>query len=424
MESNGPDRQKHLTLLRNMGNHQHNKKVMKDGRGVIEVVYRKNLSEQSTIDDYVRCTHCFGWLSKDDLWKHVARCPWNNHKKKKGIKHVKAGTLLKPVPIETSKQVREVLDSLQVDQVSTVIKGDSLLRTYGERLMVKHGHDQDKHPYVRSKLHEMARLLLEIRHLDASIESFRDCVHPRNFSKILKAATSLAGYDSNTNIFLKPSLALMLGTHFVAVVDGLYASAIEESKEVGKENCLSLKRLFNIRWSAEFNNNDHRSNIENKKNTINLVPLTEDVTKLSKYLGSEIERQSKTLMCDPSSRQSYSALQRALLALVILFNQRHSGEVSRMKMSEYLKNNKGAQLLSAQDLNLSALETQFVDSFTRVEIIGKTVPVLLTGPMREALDLLIASRTEVGVSTSNPHVLCYWRWQCWLHPWLRCAAPI
>ena len=91
-----------------------------------------------------------------------------------------------------------------------------------------------------------------------------------------------------------------------------------------------------------------------------------------------------------------------------VFNRRRSGEVSRMKVSEYTKNTTGAQTISWDDIELSDLEKNFINTFSRVEITrkkGRTVPILLTGIMKKALDRLLVCRSNFNL-TRNPHMFC------------------
>lgn len=401
------ERLKLLTWIRHKGNHEHNLKVYKEGHGEIQVVYRDTGSQSKSEADYIPCTSCLGWFGVSEMARHKDRCAFNTTKHVKGQQHVRAGRNLKPAPSEASAQFHVVLSNMQADDVALVVKSEGLLHRYGERLSIKHGHDINRHVYIRSKLREMGRMLIELRQLDNSILSLKDAIHPSKFSVILQAARNLAQYDKTKNLFEKPSLALKIGTTFVSVVDVLYSEAIENSDETLQKRCQSLKELFQIRWATEYTVNAHRTNIERKKNTINVVPLTEDVAKLTRYLKEEIATQVAAEKALPS-KNSYVKLQKALLALVILFNRRRSGEVSRMKLQEYCKNSTGTQTLSENDLNLSDLEKELAHSFSRVEITGKkgrTVPVLLTSRMKTAMDLIVSNRQHfIGSDSTNEYV--------------------
>lgn len=403
-----PERGILLMKMRNLGNHQHNTRVFRDGHGTIEVVYRSSSGKGASADAYVPCQHCFGWFGRDELWKHVGRCPLNVDKKKKS-RHITMGELLKPAPQGINQQLQKIFSTLHNDDVSVIIKNDPLICMYGERLALKHGYDTSRFTYVRSRLREIARLLVEMRKLEPSIIRLSDAVKPKHFGTVLQAARIMAEYNVETNLFQKPSLALKVGTTFTATIDILLAKAIEDGNQTNQQECQDLKKLMDLRWSSEFTNNAHRSNVEKKKNVINLVPLTEDLKKLSDYLKDEINQRITELKSSPMNFNYFMQLQKALLALVILFNRRRSGEVSRMRLDDYSKCTTGSQVLSGNDLELSKLESQFVDSFTRVEMTGKkgrTVAVLLTGQMKEALDLLVSSRKVMGIPETNLYVFC------------------
>ena len=65
----GKDRVKQeLTKLRHAGDHAHNVKVLQSGNGNMVVKRRKR--KQTSSNDFVPCSKCFGWFSKSDLWRN------------------------------------------------------------------------------------------------------------------------------------------------------------------------------------------------------------------------------------------------------------------------------------------------------------------------------------------------------------------
>lgn len=163
--------------------------------------------------------------------------------------------------------------------------------------------------------------------------------------------------------------------------------------------------MFQFCWTLKFTTNAHRINIENK-NSVRIVPLTEDMSKITMQLKAVIETQVKELRQCSTDTGAFMELQKALLSLIILFNRRRSGAVSRMTLAEYKKGNQRQHVVTEDDLPLSDLERQFMATFTRIERCGKktrTVPVLLTASMKDALDLLVRVRKGAGVADDNKH---------------------
>ena len=69
---------------------------------------------------------------------------------------------------------------------------------------------------------------------------------------------------------------------------------------------------------------------------MDLVPLSEDVTKLHTFLHKELERNVTVLQnadsTDAVKKQSWRELSVTVLAQLITFNRRRHGEVSKMKV--------------------------------------------------------------------------------------------
>ena len=394
-----------LVKLRHLGNHLHNNRVMRKGRGELAVVYRQK-KPGLTAHQYVPCPHCFGWFTAGTLYKHGKLCRFNKRKEQKGVFYLQNGKKLKATPLKTSDRLSDILQGLSNDAVSDVVKADRLLCELGERLTVKHGHDSNRHGYVRSTLRTLARLLIQIRKADEELSTFEKTIHPKNFSVILEACRKLSGFDSKSNAYETPSLALKIGNFYTQLIDVKYSIAIERSDDVIAKQCQELKKLFEIRWTKEFTSNAFRTFTEKRKNTISLVPLTEDLITFTNFLKKQIAESLDALKGTPSCKASYSQLQKALLAQIILFNRRRSGEVSRLKLDEYNKNTGGTQTISEQDLNLSEIEKKCASTFSRFELTGKRgriVPVLLTSQMKAAADMLLSCRSLVGISAENPH---------------------
>lgn len=405
-QSTGKERQQLMTKIRNLGSHRHNINVKKSGQGNLSVVYRP---VAGSTQEYVPCTDCFGWFAQDELWKHSKRCILNDFKDKKNRQHVKLGKALIPTPAGTSEKLKQVFTTMRMDPIGLAARNDRLVCEYGERLHLKHGHDPNKHTYIRSQLRDLGRILIKCRETTPTIQKLEHCIHPQYFSTILKVCRDLAGFDNESHTFEKPSLAMKLGTLVMHVTDVLLTLAIERNDVELKERCGSLKSLFEIRWTTEFTSNAHRTAVINKKNTINIVPLTDDVKRLTVYLQEQTQSNLKCLMENPLNRASYIELQKSLLVQIILFNRRRPGEVSKMNIDDLAKNKTGTQTLTEEDLALTNLEKRFTAQMSRVEITGKrerTVAVLLSHQMKSGLEEIMKHRPFMGINVKNKHVFC------------------
>ena len=71
-----------------------------------------------------------------------------------------------------------------------------------------------------------------------------------------------------------------------------------------------------------------------------MLPLTKDVQCLSSHLKSKMEELMDKVAKDPKRKDTYSELMKVTLVSLVMFNRRRSGEVSRMKLTEYKPSNK------------------------------------------------------------------------------------
>ena len=98
------------------------------------------------------------------------------------------------------------------DAVALVVKNDSLIIEVAKREYLKLGHDVGQHGYIRNKLRELGRLVIQLRtntrQPNASLELF---VHPHHLNDIVKAVHDVAGFSEDKQLYQVPSLALNIG---------------------------------------------------------------------------------------------------------------------------------------------------------------------------------------------------------------------
>ncbi len=180
-----------IALLRNKGNHLHNCEVTREGKGVLVVGYRPTYEVDAA--EYGPCEQCLVYLTKSDLWKHKKTCPAKKlGKSGSHSKHNKPAVnsnFLLPSPRGTSSQLQVIVDSMATDHISRVAKSDSLIWQIGEKEFMKMGHDVDQHNYIRQKMRELSRLLIQLRAdykmADASLKDF---IHPEKFRGVVSAS--------------------------------------------------------------------------------------------------------------------------------------------------------------------------------------------------------------------------------------------
>ncbi|XP_041855503.1 uncharacterized protein LOC121649037 [Melanotaenia boesemani] len=346
----------------------------------------------------------------------MRRCPFRSEDdKQKGRQKVLGlASELKAGHAKTSEEeVLRMLSHVHDDDVASIIRNDSCLLRFAESLYNKHGHDPSKHEYIRQKIRELGRLLqtLRKRSPDMTIE---DALRPKNFLSLIKAVKETAGFDKKKNDYKTPSIALKLGHSLVKVNDIITCHALIAEDEDGIKSSKAFMKLYRAKWS-EYVSHSALSTIADKKyNKTMKLPLTEDVTKLHSHLDKRTELASEALK-NETTAHSYSSLAKATLTKIVIFNRRRVGEVSKIKLKNFLERD---QSNTHEKRGLSDYEQKLCTYFERVELKGKRgrkVAVLLTPNMTKALNLLVEKREERGVPVENeylfaiPNCLTYYR---------------
>lgn len=393
-----------LAKLRHAGDHTHNVKVLKEGKGDVVVKRRKRV--ETSLGSFVPCPQCFGWFSKADLWRH--KCVSQNQEVKPPKRQmVSKGRLLLPQDTDNA-MFNEIMSSMRSDVISIAVKNDSTIKLLGMRETHKNGHDPDRHGMIRNRMREMGRLLLELRkQTGRDNDKLSNFIRPERFREVVKATKAVASYQTKESSYGTPSLALKIGHSIVRICGLLKAKAIEDNDSDLKENVQNYEQLHELSWEQEISTHASRTLHEQKKNTAKTIPLSEDIATLSQYISNEMNTARKEMTIGQNKENNWDRLSELTLASIILFNRRRSGEASKMKVTDFTPGQSN-DVHNSNVLNqLSDFEKALCKKMSRIEIIGKRgriVPVILTTAMKTALEKLIEERDAVGVSKENVYV--------------------
>ena len=318
--------------------------------------------------------------------------------------------LLLPTPEGTGK-LQEILAAMKPDKWSLIAKTDRLILELGNKEYFKLGHDPAQHNYIRAKLRELARLVHQLREErgkpNACLEDF---IRPSEFSAIVEATRTIAGFNENSKTYSTPSLAIKIGHSLHKCATIMRGNSVEKGQKNEESYAEGFLKLYDMKWSSEVASHAHRTLYQLKRNQSKNLPSTADLTTFSKYIQDLLRKEITNMKSQTNLQDSFQRLNEATLCHVISFNRRRQGEVSKMKVTDYKKCHKAnADCLPG----LNKFEQSLLNMFEVVELVGKkgrTVPVILTGLMKEAIDLLMKNRYAAGVSASNPHLFAVTRW--------------
>lgn len=359
----------------------------------------KDTTMKNTAADYLPCPICYVYVLHHDLSRH--KCHINTDNLKLDKRKSKLILPDKNTNAYAEKQ-QFIMEGLRNDVVGRICKSDSLITEMARRMCANHGQDIDQHPYIREKVRRAGTLLLQMRLIDENpnknLESYLD---PGNFNIIISAARKVAGFDSNTNKFANPSLPNKLSALLKELTGIVESNGLIRRDQEAVEKARSLHKLVELNWK-EVSVPANRQLDETKFNKPQLLPLAEDISKLSKYLKQE-GAQAEEELKKTQSLEAWNTLNKITLAYLIMFNRRRSGEMGKAKITSFLDRGKpGNQALLAS--SLSPMEQELIDAFKRMEIRGKRgrkVPVLLTKEVENWLETLMQFRS-LHIKTENP----------------------
>lgn len=231
--------------------------------------------------------------------------------------------------------------------------------------------------------------------------------------KVIDAVKETAGFDKVNNSYKIPSLALKIGHSLLKVSDIIRCHALMAGNEDLIKSSEAFQKLYQAKWSEYISHCAPSTISDLKYNKPDSLPLSEDIQKLHKHLDKRAELATAELKQD-ATVQNYSSLANTTLTKIVLFNRRRMGEVSKMKLRNFLERDHSN---THEGMGLSEYEQKLCNYFERVELKekrGRKVAVLLTPEMSTALKLMIAKRKECGVPDENqylfavPHCLTYY----------------
>jgi len=149
-------------------------------------------------------------------------------------------------------------------------------------------------------------------------------------------------------------------------------AALERDDLTVADSANRFIELCATQWNEEIAGGARRVLQSRKMNKPKLLPLAADVKKLDDH-PKDVVKRSMTVIekRDAGFVEEFRSLAEAMLALLILFNRRRQGEVSRLTIAQYLKAAEVQRQPTDVDSSLSPLERHLLSVFHRIEIPGK-----------------------------------------------------
>ncbi|XP_055080345.1 uncharacterized protein LOC117376441 [Periophthalmus magnuspinnatus] len=389
--------------LKNKGNFAHNKDVLKTGKGFLAAVKRPRTPVQDY--EFVHCLYCQGLYISKGLFRHMKKCPEkikNKDEPKIGKKRLAFRCVLETLGPDISEGFKGLLSPMINDPVTQAILNHKVILQFGESMFKQQGADPNRHENIRQNLRQIARLVLEAQKR-TPLKEMEDFFEPANFKHVVSAVNIVAGYNSKTNSYTSPSLAIKLGYQLQKLCSIVESNAIESGDESRAKSTQSFLEVYKTKWNKLVSASALTTLRETKRVKEKSVPSIEDVKCLNSYVANA-HTVAENKFREHVSAETYAALAKVILSRVILFNRRKPAEVSGLRLEDFLSR-KMYNSYNYSGVSLSDLERTMCRFFTRIEIrgtCGRIVPVLLKQSFVFGLELLVKNREACGVPAENP----------------------
>ena len=197
----------HIRRIRNLGIHQHNVKVLKNGHGNFFVPRITERSAQSY--DYLPCEYCWCYVSKINYNHH--HCKLNTESQQANYKWDQQlfadAHFLLPTSDKFYDHVNDALDGIKKGHVKLVAQSDPLIGEYVAKLLsIKVAPNA-----VADKVQLLAQFLIEIRKQACLYNAtLSDCISPEKFQQCVLAVKTLGHFDSGTSSYRSPATVLKI----------------------------------------------------------------------------------------------------------------------------------------------------------------------------------------------------------------------
>jgi hypothetical protein len=254
---------------------------------------------------------------------------------------------------------------MKKDEIASTVKGDTLILQFGADILEKTG--VEKAQYVRQRMRQLARLLIQLNSKAASTMCLKDYIDAKWFDHLLDGVKGVCQFDPETRNNVKtPSLALKLGHSLKRCGQLMKALALREKNIPKLKEVKMFLELLDTEWSTKISSRSLESMGAKKYNKVDYLPLADDMEKLRRHLVAKIQNLSKVLQQSSGrviQHNDWLDLAKATLARIIIFNKRRYGETSKLEVELFQGRPNWANCSSALKASLTPLELRLSERY-------------------------------------------------------------
>ncbi|XP_067211702.1 uncharacterized protein [Linepithema humile] len=405
LPKNTTERRKIIETLRRRGDFYFNvDNARNDGELLVERRSKKVFHKLPS--DYTACPKCKAFILKSTSRHHFQKCIGRKNKDTRAIS-VLGRTVIGRIHPEANKVLRlRVFPILKEDDIVRLIRYDKLIIAFGNQQCEKYKASEHHDNMIRQKMRRLGRFLQMLKNKYSDITDFASIYYPRYSSACIEAINRLAGLSLCGKFYKTPSLASSLGgliKKLGKILINRFIRKEEYDKKLLAENFL---KVFSEDFATYITKTISETMNQNKRHKKIVLPSKSDIIKLHDFL-QEKRRTAYNFLKEEFTYEAWLTLTKMTLTSVQVFNRRRAGEIQRTLIEDY-KSYQGINYQTNEMYEtLSTRAKEIAKRYVRFTLrgkLGRTVPVLLTGELRDCIDMILKYKKAAKVSVNNPYL--------------------
>lgn len=226
---------------------------------------------------------------------------------------------------------------------------------------------------VRYRLRLLARLKRKLRDRNASHGlDMSSYIKPENYDMFLESTKDLVGVCDERSLngvkmFKKPEMGKKIGHLIKRMANFKIGKAIRERDTISRQEATDFLTLHEVEWTEKVSSIAHQTTKEKRFNKKDMLPVTEDLISLQKFLDTKL-REYTTLLNTEKTISNWRNFAKILLCKVQSFNFRRGNEASKMLLAKFLERANWRQCNSEIVNTLQTFEQEIAKRYIKYNI--------------------------------------------------------
>lgn len=386
-----------IAKLKNLGDYNHNVKVVQQKYGNFVVLRRpKNYIPKYT--GFLPCVRCLGFVQIHMLGHHEKVCGL----KKEGEKNLGQVTLkqrgqfkmMQDIGVH-SFEMKSLLSKMKLDPIGLVVREDPVILELGQLLLDRKNIKAEAIDSAKQQMRTLARILIEMRRTPGNeSRNLQSFIRPIDFQFYINTIKEMT---INSERF---QLALNFGYTMKKISEICWTRLSAEGETQAAQNCEIFLKMYKRNFHNKVGSQVLKSKNDKHHAKVPIMIKDKDVKKLTFGLLSDIQKAYDDLLSD-ENQGNWRKLITLLLVYLLAYNRKRAGDMAKTKLVDF--QNAKIQNLGHDPEELSKLtkmERAIAGRHTLMRIKakkGRHVPVLIPkGYVEASMDLIVEKRESVG----------------------------